>query len=104
MGHGVAQAYAQEGYPITITDEFKSVLTGVKDKIKANLETLVQGKKLHQNDIEQILERITIIESLEETVRDVDFVTALMKSPERTIVTHWMNLPYLVPLMEVVPG
>ena len=144
MGHGIAQAYAQEGYPITITDESKSALAGVKDRIKANLETLVQGEMLHQNDIEQILERITVTESLEETVRDADFVTeaifedleikrglfsdmekfcspecilasntssfpmtqisALMESPERAIVTHWMNPPYLVPLVEVVPG
>lgn len=144
MGHGIAQAYAQEGYPITITDESKSALAGVKDRIKANLETLVQGETLHQNDIEQILERITVTESLEETVRDADFVTeaifedleikrglfsdmgkfcspecilasntssfpmtqisALMESPERAIVTHWMNPPYLVPLVEVVPG
>ena len=37
MGHGIAQAYAQEGYPITITDESKSALAGVKDRIKANL-------------------------------------------------------------------
>jgi len=144
MGHGIAQAYAQEGYPTTITDESKSALAGVKDRIKANLETLVQGETLHQNDIEQILERITVTESLEETVRDADFVTeaifedleikrglfsdmgkfcspecilasntssfpmtqisALMESPERAIVTHWMNPPYLVPLVEVVPG
>jgi 3-hydroxybutyryl-CoA dehydrogenase len=27
-----------------------------------------------------------------------------MARPERAIVTHWMNPPYLVPLVEVVPG
>jgi 3-hydroxybutyryl-CoA dehydrogenase len=144
MGHGIAQAYAQEGYPVTITDESKPALAGVKNRIKANLETLVQEKMLRQNEIEQVLERITVTESLEKTVRDADFVTeaifedleikrrlfhemekfcspecilasntssfpmtqisALMKRPERAIVTHWMNPPYLVPLVEVVPG
>jgi len=33
MGHGIAQACAQEGYPVTLTDSVKSVLAGVKDRI-----------------------------------------------------------------------
>ena len=144
MGHGIAQAYAQEGYPVTITDSSKLALVGVKDRIKANLKTLAQEELLQQNDIEQVLARISVTESLEETIRNADFVTeavfedletkrdlfqemekfcspesilasntssfpmtqisALMERPERAIVTHWMNPPYLVPLVEIVPG
>lgn len=144
MGHGIAQAYSQEGYSVTITDESKSALAGVKDRIKANLETLVQGEMLRQDYIEQILDRITVTASLEEVGHDAEFVTEavledletkrqlfrevekfcspesiltsntssfpmtqisiLMEKPERAIVTHWMNPPYLVPLVEVVPG
>lgn len=144
MGHGIAQAYAQEGYPVTITDSSASALAGVKNRIKANLETLAREELFQQDEVEQILERITVTEGLAKTVHDADFVTeaifenlemkqelfhemekfcssesilasntssfpmtqisAMMTKPERAIVTHWMNPPYLVPLVEVVPG
>ena len=144
MGHGIAQAYAQEGYQVTITDVSKSALTGVKDRVKSNLETIAREGLIPQSEIEKILARITVVDSLENAVRDADFVTeavfedlptktkifhemdkfcspecvlasntssfpmtqiaSQMERPERAIVTHWMNPPYLVPLVEVVPG
>lgn len=144
MGHGIAQAYAQEGYPVTVTDSSALALADVKNRIKANLDTLVREGLFQEGDVEQILERITVTESLEKSVCDADFVTeavfenlemkkelfyqmekfcskesilasntssfpmthisSMMERPERAIVTHWMNPPYLVPLVEVVPG
>ncbi len=144
MGHGIAQAYAQEGYPVTITDVAKSALTGVKDRIKSNLDTLVREGLIPEKETENIMGRITVVDSLENAVRDADLVTeavfedlptktnifhemekfcspecllasntssfpmtqisSQMARPERAIVTHWMNPPYLVPLVEVVPG
>ena len=144
MGHGIAQAYAQEGYPVTLTDSSKSALAWVKDRIKANLETLARGELIQQGDVEKVLDRMTVVDSLKEAVGDADFVTeavfenletkrdifqemekfcadesilasntssfpmtliaSLMKKPERAIVTHWMNPPHLVPLVEVVSG
>ena len=144
MGHGIAQAYAQEGYPVAITDASKSALTGVKDRVKSNLETLAHEGLIPEKEIENILARITVVDSLENAVRDADLVTeavfedlptktkifqemekycspecllasntssfpmtqisSQMEKPERAIVTHWMNPPYLVPLVEVVPG
>lgn len=144
MGHGIAQAYAQEGYPVCITDTFESARAGVKGRIKANLETLAQGGLLSPDDVAPVLDRISVADSMAEAVRDADFVTeaviedvelkrsifqemekycpdrsilasntssfpmtqisALMTRPERAIVTHWSNPPYLVPLVEVVPG
>ena len=144
MGHGIAQAYAQEGYPVTITDIAKSALTGVKDRIKSNLDTLALEGLISQQEIENIMGRITVVDSMEGAVRDADFVTeaifedlptktkifsemerfcspecllasntssfpmtqiaSQMEKPERAIVTHWMNPPYLVPLVEVVSG
>jgi len=144
MGHGIAQAYAQEGYPVTLTDVAKSALTGVKDRIKSNLDTLVREGLIPEKETENIMGRITVVDSLENAVRDADLVTevvfedlptkadifhemekfcspecllasntssfpmtqisAQMEKPDRAIVTHWMNPPYLVPLVEVVPG
>ncbi len=144
MGHGIAQAYAQEGYPVAITDASKSALTGVKDRVKSNLETLAHEELIPEKEIDNIMARITVVDSLENAVRDADLVTeavfedlptktrifqemekycspecilasntssfpmtrisSQMEKPERAIVTHWMNPPYLVPLVEVVPG
>ena len=144
MGHGIAQAYAQEGYPVTITDVAKSALTGVKDRIKSNLDTLVLEGLIPEKEIGNIMGRITVVDSLENAVHDADLVTEVvfedlptktdifhemekfcspecllasntssfpmtqissrMEKPDRAIVTHWMNPPYLVPLVEVVPG
>jgi len=144
MGHGIAQAYAQEGYPVAITDVSKSALTGVKDRVKSNLRTLAHEGLIPEKEIDNIMARITVVDSLENAVRDADLVTeavfedlptktrifqemekycspecilasntssfpmtqisSQMEKPDRAIVTHWMNPPYLVPLVEVVPG
>ncbi len=144
MGHGITQAFAQQGYPVIITDSSASSLSSAKNRIKANLETFAQEGLIQQSHTEQILERITVTERLEQAIRDAHFVTeavfeglevkkklfpemeqycsaqtilasntstfpmtqiaARMVTPERAIVTHWMNPPYLVPLVEVVPG
>ena len=144
MGHGIAQAFAQGGFPVNVTDASESILAVVKDKIRSNLVTLAEEEFISESEVEQILDRISIVKILDQTVRDADFVTevifedleakqnifkemekfcspesilasntssfpmtqisALMQRPERAIVTHWMNPPYLVPLVEVVPG
>jgi len=144
MGHGIAQAYAQEGYPVTLTDSIPAARASAKGRMKSSLETLARGGLFPAKEIEKILDRVTVVDSLKETIKDADFVTeviiedldlkkklfkemedycapdiilasntssfpmtdisSLMKKPERAIVTHWMNPPPLVPLVEVVPG
>ncbi len=144
MGHGIAQGYAQEGYPVTITDVAKPALAGVKDRIKSNLETMAREGLFPEKEVANTVSRITVVDSLENAVREADMVTeaifedlptktslfqemekfcspecllasntssfpmtqisSKMTRPERAIVTHWMNPPYLVPLVEVVPG
>jgi len=144
MGHGIAQAFAQEGFPVTITDVSESALAAVKDKIRANLITLAEGKLIGTGDVAPALDRISIAGDLAAAVGDADFVTeavfenleikqktfqemekscspdtvlasntssipmtdiaALMARPERAVITHWFNPPYLVPLVEIVLG
>jgi len=75
MGHGIAQVYAQEGYPVTITDASKEALAGVKNRMKANLVTMVQGGLFPGSQVEVILGRVTVVDSLGKAVRDANFVT-----------------------------
>lgn len=144
MGHGIAQTYAQNGFPVSLTDVVESVLAGVKERIHSNLKILAEGGLISSGEIEQTLDRISIVKGLDETIHDADFVTetivenleakqnifkemekfcsqdtilasntstfritdisSSMARPEKTVITHWFNPPYIVPLVEVVRG
>jgi 3-hydroxybutyryl-CoA dehydrogenase len=128
MGHGIAQAYAQEGYPVTITDSSASALAEVKGRIKANLDTLAREGLLPEGEVEPIMARITVADSLEGAVRDAQLVTEAVfedleikrelfaqmekyASPESILASNTSSFPMtqisstmLVPLVEVVPG
>ena len=75
MGHGIAHSYAQYGYPVTITDAAKPALAGVRDRMRANLETMADGGLFPRSQVAAILERVTVVESLDKAVRDAHFVT-----------------------------
>jgi len=75
MGHGIAQAFAQEGFPVKVTDASESVLVEGKDKIRSNLTTFVEEGFINQSDMEQILDRISVVKGLDQAVRDAEFVT-----------------------------
>jgi len=75
MGHGIAQAFAQEGFQVNVTDLSESVLAGVKNKIRSNLETFAEEGLLNQSELERTLNRINVVKGLNEAVREVDFVT-----------------------------
>ncbi|MFC1915270.1 3-hydroxyacyl-CoA dehydrogenase family protein [Chloroflexota bacterium] len=144
MGHGIAQAFAQGGFSVNVTDASASVLEVVKDRIRANLVTFVEEKFIGKNGAKEIPDRIYVFPDLGEAVHEANFVieaisedleakrrlfkelekhcspdTILasntssfrmtdiasdMKNPERAVITHWFNPPYLVPLVEVMPG
>lgn len=75
MGHGIAQSYAQYGYPVTITDAAKPALAGVKDRMKANLETMAESGLFPKSQVAAILDRVTVVDTLDKAVRDAHFVT-----------------------------
>jgi len=144
MGHGIAQAYAQEGFEVNLTDASASALASAKDRIRSNLTTFVDEGLFTKRDLEQTLDRISVFGDLMSTVRNADFVTeaiveqlekkqklfqemeqycsadailasntssfpmteiaALMARPERAVITHWVNPPHIIPVVEVVSG
>lgn len=75
MGHSIAQAFAQEGFPVNVTDAFESALAVAKNSIRSNLVTLVEEKFMSESELEQTLGRIAIVKDLAQAVRDADFVT-----------------------------
>jgi len=75
MGHGIAQVFAQNGFPVSLTDAVESVLAEVKKKIHSNLILLAKEGLVSDRGIEQTLDRISIVKDLNRAVRDADFVT-----------------------------
>jgi len=75
MGHSIAQAFAQEGFQVNVTDTSESALAVVKDKIRSNLVTFVEEESISQNEAEEILARIHVFTDLGQAIREADFVT-----------------------------
>ncbi|MBY0584039.1 3-hydroxybutyryl-CoA dehydrogenase [Murdochiella sp. Marseille-P8839] len=59
MGSGIAQAFAQAGHEVMLSDIKKEFSEGGKEKIHKNLSRLVTKGKMEQSDADAILARIT---------------------------------------------
>lgn len=81
MGHGFANNFASHGVQVNLYEAFEEVRKTVKDRIRAELEVMVQEKYYTEDIIEKTLEHITLFSELEPAVRDVDLV--LEATPER---------------------
>lgn len=77
MGRQIAQVFAQYGHSVRATDENSDVLKSGLDEIRTGhygIRTAVQKGKLSENDAIKVLERLVIVSSLQDAVRDVDLV------------------------------
>ena len=74
MGHTIANTFAMAGYPVNLYESFEKVRETVKDKIRGELEFLVQEEYLKAEDVQATLDRITLFADLKEAVEDVDYV------------------------------
>lgn len=59
MGSGIAQAFAQAGHEVMLSDIKKEFSEGGKEKIHKNLSRLVTKGKMEQADADAVLARIT---------------------------------------------
>lgn len=59
MGSGIAQAFAQAGHEVMLSDIKKEFSEGGKEKIHKNLSRLVTKGKMEQVDADAVLARIT---------------------------------------------
>lgn len=72
MGHGMAQAFAQGGYRVSLFSRSQKTLDRASVLIKTSLDTLAEGELLDRSQIPAILSRITLTRSLEQGARDAD--------------------------------
>lgn len=72
MGHGMAQAFAQGGYRVSLFSRSQKTLDRASTLIKTSLDTLAEEELLERSQIPAILSRITLTRSLEQGARDAD--------------------------------
>lgn len=74
MGPGIAQTFAQQGYPVTVWSKVHEEHERAVKVVRTSLETFVQHDMLQQTEIEQVLMRLTFTRDLEAAVGDADLV------------------------------
>ncbi len=74
MGHGIAQAFAQKNYSVTLYDLNRTFLERALSQIRNNLETFVEVGLETGERVEMVLSNIRISLDLKEAVRGAHFV------------------------------
>ncbi len=72
MGHSLAQTFAQGGYSVALVDLNRKTLDKAAHLIASNLRTLEDLHLLEGGKRKEIMERIHLVTSLEESARDAD--------------------------------
>jgi enoyl-CoA hydratase/3-hydroxyacyl-CoA dehydrogenase len=74
MGHGIAQVAAMAGFEVTMRDVATEFLERGMKNIQWSIGKFVEKGKITQEEAEKALKRIKTTVSLEEAVKDADFV------------------------------
>jgi 3-hydroxybutyryl-CoA dehydrogenase len=72
MGHGIAQAFAQNGYPVALQDTVPQALARATGLIRSSLTTMVEAGLMKEIEIPAIMDRIKPTLSLEEAAQNAD--------------------------------
>ena len=79
MGHGIAQAFAMNGYEVKIFDDDRKALKSVPDRIRQNLQVFLKLKKVKTSDIDKCISHIDVCEDLGSVCENVDFLIEAIK-------------------------
>lgn len=74
MGHGIAHVFARHGYAVKLYDAFAPCLEAAPEKMRQELEFMVEEGYITQETVEETLGRITLHTDLAEAVADADYV------------------------------
>lgn len=79
MGHGIAQTFAQAGYQVNLTTRREETLRGALNKIRANVERMVENGLLSRDKAEAVFLNLKATNNRAEAVKDADFVIETVK-------------------------
>ena len=74
MGHGIAQVFALKGYKVKLFDNDSKVLKGAPEKIRNNLETLLEMGLVESREFEDCLNHLGLFYTLTEMCEGVELV------------------------------
>lgn len=74
MGHGLAETFAMNGFPVCIYDVSEAARNNVKAAMGAELTFLSENGVITAQQVEESLARITVCDTMERTVADADYV------------------------------
>ena len=74
MGNGIAHAFAQKNYNVTIVDISEESLERAISTISKNLDRMVAKEKISESDKTATLNNLSTVTSIEEGVKDADLV------------------------------
>jgi 3-hydroxybutyryl-CoA dehydrogenase len=133
MGHGIAQVFLLAGSAVRVWDPDEKALAGVPARIDEHLEligiarpaevqlagSIRQAAAGADLIVEAAPENLTVkrqlvaefdaaapgaIVATNTSVLKISEIADGSAHPERVVGTHWWNPPYLIPVVEVVPG
>jgi len=74
MGHGIAQLFAEKGYPVTLMDIKEELLVNALKNIRSNLVMMADNNIGTHKDIDKIISRIQSVTDMKGALSGADFV------------------------------
>ncbi len=78
MGHSIAQIYAQAGYDVDLVDNNDEKLIHAIRLIESNLNILAEFKRVYNEEIPKILNRINPTTNLKKAAENADLITEVV--------------------------
>jgi len=72
MGHGIAQVFALKGYKVKLFDNDSKVLESAPEKIRNNLQTLLEMRLVESQEFEDCLNHLQLCHTLPEMCEGVE--------------------------------
>ena len=102
MGHGIAQRYAMGGYEVHLYDVMEAALKNAEKMIRQNLEVFAEEDWFDISQLETVMGRISYTTSLEEAVKNIQFVQeSVPEKPEIKKATY-EQLDQLLPMDVII--
>ena len=97
MGHGIAQAFAQGGYQVSLFSRTRQTLDRAAALTKTSLDTLAEGGLVDREQIQIILDRIHPTQSLEEGTHEADLAIETVVENKDAKIEIFKQLDTLCP-------
>lgn len=74
MGHAIAHTFSRHGYPVNLYEPFEAVRKAAPEKIRAELQFMVDEGCITDADRDTGIRNIAIYDNLEDSAKDADYV------------------------------